>query len=1313
MPAGSSGAGEGDPGCLFQPSSEQTSGLLSRWTFAWAGDLVWKAFRSTLEASDLFRLDRDLASIPVVAGFRATSAAASPLLWRLFQHFKSDVLEQGAWALLLSLTVFVPALLLRLILGYLESPGDTMARSTAWVCVAGLLLSGLVVSVAETQADWIGCKIVARLRAVLIGEIYDKVLRRRMASPSAEEPVGRRASEGKILNLMQVDATIVSGTSGNLHMVWVNFPVQIAIALCLLYNILGVSGVLGVVMMIALLPLNVLLSKKVVAVQQKLMAAGDARVQSSNQLIANIRIVKYCAWEQSFEQRVMGLRQAELEQLRARFVWWSISATIFHSLPLIVTILTFLFYTVVFGNELGTSTAFPALVAFTVVRIPLNRMADSISFLLQANVSLVRIEGFLKEEDAGRHGRISTGGLEMGFRGATLAWPTSRGGTAPGGYADDELRTDGRFRLVELDIKFRRGGLNVICGPSGSGKSSLLLALLGEMDLRDGKVLLPRHDSAGDGPTATTAYCPQQPWLLNRTIRENIILGLPFDPHRYETVLHAVALGQDLATLDKGDQTLAGEKGGRLSGGQQQRVALARALYSGAGHVLLDDCLSAVDSRTANHIFFQALRGPLMSGRTCILATHHTSLAVPNSDYVVLLEHGRVEKQGTAAEVLATGLVSIDVSEDAEQRPESASRDGPQEAGNGPAKDVSLATPQSAGINSDPESKPGYKERKFEGAVSWNVIKSYLAAMGPKWYWIVVLAGFTAQQLASLETNLWIKEWAHQYDVLGGPKTHAASGGNAKDKVNALYYLGVYTIICLAYMLVSFIRDATTFYGSLKASSRIYERLLASVLHAKLSFFDRVPLGQITNRFSKDVGVMDQQVATFASSLLLLGAIILTVIILISVVVPQFLFVVVFICLAYYCVTAVYINSSRDLKRIEAVERSPLYQLFGETLAGYISIRAYGLTSAFVKQNHDLVDQFCRPNILLSAGKEWLTLRVGGLSALISFLTGTFVLWNMDAIEAGAAGLVLTYASTFSENAMWFVQVYAIVQQNLNSVERVLEYTEVEQEPQQPVKKLDRDLPAEWPSEGGVSFQGYTTRYAPGLGPVLKGITFEARPGERIAIVGRTGAGKSTLGLSLIRGLEADSGHITIDGVDIAALALQRLRRIVTVVPQDPTLFEGSLRDNIDPLQQHGDGEVTAVLRDSGLLASHGLDHPAASLSRGQRQLLCISRALLRRSRILVLDEATASVDHAADALIQAGLRASISAGKTTVLTIAHRLRTVADYDRAVVLEGGRVVEMGTIEELLKKEEGEGTGIFRRLCVESGDLEEIERAAGL
>ncbi|KAK7967839.1 ATP-dependent bile acid permease [Apiospora aurea] len=1345
----------------FVSGSQDTASLFSLFSFSWTTGLLWEASRAgSLDAASLGPLRPEQTSAFIVSTYMSQKIRGARLAWQILRFLRCDILEQGLWATVTSVAVFVPPLLIKLILKYLEKEySERIERSTAWFCVAGLFFSVFVAGLAESQCGWKGSRINAKLRAVLLSQTYEKICKRVVegpppsdhSAPGAEGQDTSHTTDGTILNMVSGDIDHISVMSGSLYLVWVTFPVQITIGTYLLYRILGWSGVLGVLLMVAQLPVNILISKRLAAVQGKLLSASDARIQASDGLIRTIKSIKYYAWEFPFREQVREKRGAELNKLRTRFIWWSTSLTVFSSLPFLSTLVTFFLYTVVWRNRLETSVAFPALATFAVLRIPLNRLADSITFLIQAHKSLIRVERFLQEPEANQCSQNPGSGspIAVGFDKATLSWPCSKtsecGMTAFDTSPGSASSSYNNFALRCLTIEFRQGGLNVVYGPSGSGKSSLLLALLGEMHLEYGQVYVPSPGNAngwvdtermGMLPSLidTTAYCPHEAWMMNRSIRANILLGLPFNGPRYQKVLEAVTLGPDLAALAEGDQTLAGDNGSRLSGGQKQRVALARALYSPSRLVLLDDCLSAVDSRTANHIFFHAIKGPLMQGRTCILATHHIQLVLPHCDYAVELESGRAKAQGTADRILKTPFGDKPLSADAppaDMPDKGKATVSTEEVGESLDSDSAVQAP--IGTAGD----DGSQESKFEDAVSWSVMWYYLKSMGSSRFWLLVLCGFATQQLAALGTNLWIKEWAFQFN--NNNTTTTAKTINP----SPWYYLAGYAAICTAYAAITFMRDMITLWGSLRASSTIFEHLLGSVLFAKFVFFSRHPLGQITNRFSRDVGVVDQLLASFSVSALQIAASVAMAVGLILWALPSlYMKVTLAVVFLMYCaVVRMYIGGARDLKRIEAAARSPLYQLVSETMAGRASIRGYGLYESLLTREHaQAVDRLNGPFLLLSAAKQWLTLRINVLSSIILTATGAFVVYSgppghSGSVDSGAAGLVLMYATSFTENMLWFAQIYAIIQENLTSLERIVEYTETEQEPIEENQTLVDttttgriggnglpEIPPSWPQRGDVSFKNLSARYEPHLAPSLKAVTFHIHPGSRTALVGRTGAGKSSLALALLRGLDLDPGSaIAIDGVDIANVPLSRLRgEAVTVVPQDDAQLcfggGGTARRRLDPLSRYGDAEIEEVL--GSMQYRLDLDAAASELSRGQRQVLCVARGLLRKSKVLVLDEATASVDHAADAAIQAGLRAYAAETGTTVITIAHRLLTIADYDRVVVLDGGRVVEEGGVRELLLKKEkknsseggnenGQSTALFRRLCEESGDFEAV------
>ena len=1449
---------EGD----LEPSKEPLASVFSLTTFSWVDSIVWRGYMRTFEMTDVWNLMPKDKAATILSNYRQLKKT-NALAWHLLKYFKRQLIIQSLWAAISGVITFVPTLLLKAILEYVEDPVST-PRNAAWFYVILLFVSGIINAISSGQALWVGRKVCMRLRAIIIGEIYAKSLRRRAAANSnkvlggettnqtgdddkrgffnkvfrrkKDKDAGKptdsqdqissedsQVSSGTIINLMAIDSFKVSEISAYLHFLWAETPVQFVLAIVLLYQILGSSSIVGIGMMALLLPVNMVISKRFASVQKKILAATDARIHTTNEVLTNIRIIKYFAWEQRFLGIVDEKRVVELRELRNRYIIWTIAATIWSGAPVIITLLTFLVYTVVEKRDLIPSIAFTALSLFSLLRIPLDQLADMVAHVQESKVSVDRVEEYLNEPETDKYKQLGSVKYDddeqpiLGFDDATFSW----------GSKDSE-----DFRMMDLNMRFKVGELNVIIGPTGSGKTSMLMALLGEMTLLEGHVYLPagksREELKVDPDTYLTesvAYCAQQAWLINGTIKENIIFASNWDARRYKKVIVACSLQRDLEILDGGDQTLVGEKGVTLSGGQKQRISLARALYCNARHVLMDDVLSAVDSHTAKWIFDKALMGPLMYNRTCILVTHNASLCLPRAEFGLVLDNGRVAVQGTSAEIISSDKLAEDMSK-FESRP--ASR-GPsaipsrvpsdvggdegladsQQRTNGhlevPIADpgslpngVSVGEPLSKVISKD---IPGMNkvvdndiqhESKATGAVKLSIILRYLVYMGGPFYWILAASCFALQQISQVGTNVWIRQWANAYvehETLSVADVHHASPithvqGSISSSFNCLrsgsciwslpyystpvrvsargtevdvgYYLGVYAVLGLAYLIVVMAREGVLFFGSLRASKRIHRQLMESVSHAKFRFFDSTPLGQIMNRFSKDIEAVDQEVAPVAVGVVHCLASVITIVVLISVIIPQFLIAGFFITILYFLIGRFYISSSRDLKRLESVQRSPLYQQFGETLSGMTTIRAYCDERRFIRDNLYRVNTHNRPFIYLWAANRWLAFRVDIVGALVSFFTGAFIVLSVGHVDAGAAGLAMTYAVTFTENVLWFVRLYASNEQNMNAVERIKEYLDVDQEAAAIVPENRPE--ANWPSKGSVEFIGYSTRYRSDFDLVLRHVTFRVLPGEKVGVVGRTGAGKSSLALALFRALEAEDGKILVDDVDIGLIGLQDLRDNIVMVPQDPTLFTGTIRSNLDPFSLFTDEEIYTALRRVQLIGPasatpsrpstpkpltklaqsspakqhlrnissiaesssaepgsplenknifRNLSSPVAesgtNLSQGQRQLLCLARAMLKNPKVLLMDEATASIDYATDAKIQETIREI----KNTTVTIAHRLQTIIDYDKVLVLDKGEVLEFGDPWQLISEEDG----MFRSMCVMSGDLDILEREA--
>ncbi|KAL2754907.1 hypothetical protein ACRALDRAFT_1043623 [Sodiomyces alcalophilus JCM 7366] len=1445
----------------IEPSREPLASLLSLATFSWVDPIVWRGYKETFEMKAVWNLLPKDKAAAVLADYRTLKRTTS-LAIHLLKYFKKDLILQCALAIIGAVFAFAPTLLLKAILEYVEQP-DNAPINVIWLYVILLPILDLVRSFGDGMSLWIGRKICIRIRAIIVGEIYAKALRRKAAagkdtvlgadssakknkkkdgdgkgggivdsikqklglkqdddqstgSPDADADAAAAATTaesstalvpekndeqvnlGTIINLMSVDSFKIAESTSYLHFLFACAPTQLILCVVLLWRVMGVSAIPGLIVMAFLLPINYGFARGFTITSKKILAATDKRINVTNEILNNIRIIKYFAWEERFGRIVDDKRLVELRALRSRFLVWSCAVAVWNSVPVVITFFSFFVYTVIQKKPLYPSVAFTAISLFMLLRIPLDQFGDMFARVQETKVSLDRVEEFFMEDETEKYEQLGLDNIDengnhvIGLRDATFIW---------GGR--DTVADDGSlaFRLLDINVDFKIGHLNVISGPTGSGKTSMLMALLGEMTRLEGRVYCPggrsREDVRPDPETGlanTIAYVAQSAWLVNATIKENILFSAEMDEDRYKNVIVACALERDFEILDHGDETLVGEKGITLSGGQKQRISLARALYSNSQHLLLDDCLSAVDSHTAHWIFHNAIRGPLMIGRTCILVTHNIQLAVPSSHYVVVMDNGRVSVQGPTADVIASGKLGEDLqrsrpstavgSRMPSRVPSSVGENGSEtivNPGDENGHHANGAAAEEAKKKKKKQPTDAVVEHKAEGAVKWPIMRMYIGAMGPWWFWIVAAIVFTLQQLSGVATNVWVRQWAneyvteevdhieftsssHSYSTQSITPTYFAHfahygflgnatgfGIQAVNEVNVAYYLTGLAFIGLAGALTAFIRDLWIFFGSLTASKKIHTRLMESVSRAKFKFFDVTPLGQIMNRFSKDLEAVDQEVAPIAIGVISCALGIVVTVVLIAIITPGFLIAGVFITVAYWLVGSFYIRASRDLKRLESVQRSPLFQQFGETLSGMTTIRAYGAERRFIRENLAKINTQARPFIYLWACNRWLSFRTDLLGDLVSFFAGVFVILGLGKIDAGAAGISLSYAIGFTDNVLWLVRLYALNEQNMNSVERVKEYLDVEQEAA-PVVEKNRP-PANWPAQGSIEFINYSTSYRKELEPVLRNLSFKINPREKVGIVGRTGAGKSSLTLAIFRALEAVEGKILIDDVDIGLIGLRDLREAVTIVPQDPTLFMGTIRSNLDPFHVYTDEQIFEALRKVQLIgpdesatrpqtpASSMLPSPPAigtledegdrapsptgsgaatnrnvfldlstpvsesgsNLSQGQRQLMCLARAILKNPSVLVMDEATASIDHATDSKIQETIREQTS----TIITIAHRLQTIVDYDKVLVLDKGVMVEYGHPYELMRNEEGH----FRGMCESSGDYDALAKAA--
>ncbi|KGL76195.1 Canalicular multispecific organic anion transporter 1, partial [Tinamus guttatus] len=1228
------------------------------------------------------------------------------LLKTLFKTFWKNLLLSMAFKLVHDILVFVSPQLLKLLISFVSDP-DAFAWQ-GYLYTILLFLVAVVQSICLQQHFHLCFQLGTFVRASLMAAIYKKAL---TISSSAR----KESTVGETVNLMSADAQRFMDMANFLHQLW-SSPLQIVLSIVFLWAELGPSVLAGIGVMLLLIPINGFLATKARNIQVKNMKHKDERMKIMNEILNGIKILKLFAWEPSFENRIKEIRGRELKYLRNFSYLQSISIFVFTCAPFLVSLASFAVYVLVDENNiLDAQKAFTSISLFNVLRYPMAMLPMVISSLVQTNVSTGRLERYLGGEDldtsAIHHNKIA--GSAVRFSDATFAW---------------EQDSNAVIRDVTLDIT--PGSLVAVVGAVGSGKSSLVSAMLGEMENIKGHINIQ----------GSLAYVPQQAWIQNATLKDNILFGSELDEARYQQVIKACALLPDLELLPAGDQTEIGEKGINLSGGQKQRVSLARAVYSNADVYVLDDPLSAVDAHVGKYLFEHVL-GPkgLLRKKTRILVTHGISF-LPQVDSIVVLVAGAVSEHGSYSTLLANrgafaqflnsyGAQEKDTpeEEDAVEDKEQGEEDTEPCLEDGPEDVVTMTLRREASIKRREFSRrafPGglchclskrstrsFQEAKKEppqklkgqqliekeavetGKVKFSMYVRYLRAVG--WcfsFWIAM--SYLTEYVAYVGTNLWLSAWTDDAQLYLN-QTYPPGQRDMR--------IGVFGALGIAQALFLFLATLLSAHGAVQASRVMHQKLLSNILHVPMSFFDTTPTGRIVNRFAKDIFTVDETIPMSFRSWLSCFMAIISTLIMITLATPYFALIIIPLGIFYYFVLRFYVSTSRQLRRLDSVSRSPIYSHFGETVSGLSVIRAYGHQERFLQHNENTVDINQKSVYSWIVSNRWLAIRLEFVGSLVVLFSALLAVISKGSLEGGIVGLSISSALNVTQTLNWLVRMSSELETNIVAVERIHEYTIVKNEAPWVTEKRP---PRGWPSKGEIQFIDYKVRYRPELELVLQGITCDIKSTEKVGVVGRTGAGKSSLTNCLFRVLEAAGGTIVIDGLDISTIGLHDLRQNLTIIPQDPVLFSGTLRMNLDPFDQYSDEEVWKALELAHLKPYaqelperllHRVSEGGENLSVGQRQLVCLARALLRKAKILILDEATAAVDLETDHLIQMTIRREFA--DCTVLTIAHRLHTIMDSSRVMVLQAGRIMEYDSPEELLQKQ-----GIFSAMAKDAGIL---------
>ncbi|WCJ24252.1 multidrug resistance-associated protein 1 [Euphorbia peplus] len=1222
---------------------ELHASVFSRIVFAWMNPIMQLGYKRPLTEKDIWKLDTWDRTETLNSRFQKCWAEESQkskpwLLRALNNSLGGRFWFGGFWKIGNDASQFVGPLLLNQLLKSMQQ-GDP--ASIGYIYAFSIFVGVVIGVLFEAQYFQNVMRVGYRLRSTLVAAVFRKSLRLTHESR-------RKFPSGKVTNLMTTDAEALQALCQSLHTLW-SAPFRIVIAMVLLFQQLGVSSLLGALMLVLLFPIQTFVISKMQKLSKEGLQRTDKRIGLMNEILAAMDTVKCYAWESSFQGKVQNVRDDELSWFRKASLLGACNGFILNSLPVVVTVVSFGMFTLL-GGDLTPARAFTSLSLFAVLRFPLFMLPNIITQAVNANVSLKRLEELLLAEERILlpNPPLEPGQPAISIRNGYFSW-------------DSKAETPA---LSDINVDIPVGSLVAVVGSTGEGKTSLISAMLGE---------LPAMSDTSAVIRGTVAYVPQVSWIFNATVRDNILFGSAFDSTRYEKAIDVTSLRHDLDLLPGGDLTEIGERGVNISGGQKQRVSMARAVYSNSDVYVFDDPLSALDAHVARQVFDKCIRGEL-SRKTRVLVTNQLHF-LSQVDRIILVHEGKMEEY-------------VEEQENGEDVDHKAS-----------AKPVANGVTNESHKNANETKQNKGKsilikqEERETGVVSWKVLVRYKNALGGAWVVMILFLCYILTETLRVSSSTWLSNWTDQ----GTEKTHGP-----------LYYNLIYAMFSVGQVLVTLINSYWLILSSLYAAKKLHDAMLGSILRAPMVFFHTNPLGRIINRFAKDLGDIDRNVAPFVN--MFLGQVfqLLSTFVLIGIVSTMSLWAIMPLLVLFYGAYLYYQSTAREVKRLDSVSRSPVYAQFGEALNGLSTIRAYKAYDRMADINGRSMDNNIRFTLVNMSGNRWLGIRLETLGGVMIWLTATFAVMQNGRAEnqqafASTMGLLLSYALNITSLLTAVLRLASLAENSLNAVERVGTYIDLPSEAP-PIIEGNRPPPG-WPSSGLIKFEDVVLRYRPELPPVLHGLSFTVSPSDKIGIVGRTGAGKSSMLNALFRMVELERGRILIDGCDIGKFGLMDLRKVLGIIPQSPVLFSGTVRFNLDPFSEHNDADLwealeRAHLKDVIRRNSSGLDAEVSeagdNFSVGQRQLLSLARALLRRSKILVLDEATAAVDVRTDALIQKTIREEFRT--CTMLIIAHRLNTIIDCDRILLLDAGQVLEYNTPEELLLNE----SSAFSRMVQSTG-----------
>ncbi|KAK1604894.1 hypothetical protein QYE76_028567 [Lolium multiflorum] len=1248
-----------DSECLVTPFAK--AGFFSKMSFWWLNPLMKMGYVKPLEDKDLPLLGVNDRAQNLYMMFmeklntkkQSQSHATPSMFWTIVSCHKRPILVSGFFALLKVLTISTGPVLLKAFINV--SLGKGTFKYEGHVLAAIMFICKFCESLSQRQWYFRTRRLGLQVRSLLSASIYKKQQKLSNAAKT-------KHSSGEIMNYVTVDAYRIGEFPYWFHQTWTT-SVQLCIALAILYNAVGAAMVSSLIVIVITVLCNAPLAKLQHKFQSKLMEAQDVRLKAMSESLVHMKVLKLYAWEGHFKKVIEGLREVEYKWLSAFQLRRAYNSFLFWSSPVLVSAATFL-TCYLLNIPLDASNVFTFVATLRLVQDPIRSIPDVIGVVIQAKVAFTRISKFLDAPELnGQVRKKYYVGIDypIAMNLCSFSW--------------DENPSKATLKNINLVVK---GGEKVaICGEVGSGKSTLLAAVLGEVPKTEGTIQV----------CGKIAYISQNAWIQTGTVQDNILFGSPMDRERYRDTLMRCSLVKDLEMLPYGDCTQIGERGVNLSGGQKQRVQLARALYQNADIYLLDDPFSAVDAHTATSLFNEYVMSAL-SDKTVILVTHQVDF-LPVFDSILLMSDGEVIRSAPYQDLL----------EDCEEFKElvNAHKDtiGVSDLNNNipPQRTKEISVKEADGIHGG-----RYIESLKPSPVDQLIKKEERETgdAGAKPYML-----YLRQNKGFLYASFCVI--SHIIFIAGQISQNSWMAANVQNPhVSTLKLISVYIIIGVSTMLFLLSRSLSVVVLGIETSRSLFSQLLNSLFRAPMSFFDSTPLGRVLSRVSSDLSIVDLDVPfafMFSLSASLNAYSNLGVL---AVVTWEVLFVSVPMIILAIRLQRYYLASAKELMRINGTTKSALANHLGESISGAITIRAFEEEDRFFVKNLDLVDKNASPYFYNFAATEWLIQRLEIMSAaVLSFSAFVMAVLPQGTFSPGFVGMALSYGLSLNMSFVFSIQNQCNLANQIISVERVNQYMDIQSEAAEVVIE-NRPAP-DWPQDGNVELIDLKIRYRKDTPLVLHGITCRFEGGDKIGIVGRTGSGKTTLIGALFRLVEPAEGRIIIDSVDISTIGLHDLRSRLGIIPQDPTLFQGTVRYNLDPLGQFSDQQIWEVLDKCQLLEAvqekeQGLDshvvEDGSNWSMGQRQLFCLGRALLRRCRILVLDEATASIDNATDAVLQKTIRTEFK--YCTVITVAHRIPTVMDCNMVLAMSDGRAVEYDKPTKLM---ETEGS-LFRELVKE-------------